>query len=88
MAEKQWLATADTFSADELALAHTMSPSQFVEQVTGIQLFDQQKRMLDNIDYTANKQFIICLGKDSGLTMVNHLACLMKQIYGPPRPTE
>ena len=43
MAEKQWLVTVDTFSADELALAHTMSPSQFVEQVMGIQLFEWQK---------------------------------------------
>jgi hypothetical protein len=59
MAEKQWLVTIDTFSADEIALAHTMSPSQFVEQVIGIKLFEWQKQLLDSIDYTGNKHPLI-----------------------------
>lgn len=89
MAEKQWLVTIDTFSADELALAHTMFPSQFVEQVMGIQLFEWQKQVLDNIDYTGNKHpLIIWPGRSGGRVMVNHLALLMKEIYGRPHPTE
>ena len=89
VAEKQQLVTSNTFSADDLALAHTMSPSHFVEQVIGIQLFDWQKQMLDNIDYTGNKHpVIVCLGRSSGRVMVNHLAYLMKQIYDLPHPTE
>lgn len=89
MAEKQWLVTIDTFSADELALAHTMSPSQFVEQVMDIQLLDWQKQILDNIDYTGNKySLIIWPGRSGGRVMVNHLAHLMKEIYGLPHPTE
>ena len=89
MAEKQWLVTVDTFSADELALAQTMSPSQFVEQVMGIQLFEWQKQVLDNIDYTGNKHpLIVWPGRGSGRVMVNHLAHLMKEIYDLPHPTE
>lgn len=89
MAEKQWLVTIDTFSADEIALAHTMSPSQFIEQVMGIQLLDWQKQMLDSIDYTGNKHpLIVWPGRSGGRVMVNHLAHLMKEIYGPPQSTE
>lgn len=89
MAEKQQLVTVDTFSADELALAQTMSPSQFVEQVMGIQLFDWQKQVLDNIDYTGNKYpLIVWPGRSGGRVMVNHLAYLMKQIYGLPQSTK
>ena len=89
MAEKQQLASINTFSADELALAQTMSPSQFIEQVMGIKLLDWQKQMLDNIDYIGNKHsLIVCLGRDSGRVMVNHLAYLMKQIYGLPQSTK
>lgn len=89
MAEKQWLMTVDSFSADELALAHTMSPSQFVEQVMDIQLLDWQKQILDNIDYIGNKPpLIVCPGRGIGRVMVNHLAHLMKEIYDRPHPTE
>ena len=89
MAEKQWLVTIDTFSADELALAQTMSPSQFIEQVMGIQLFEWQKQVLDNIDYTGNQHpLIVWLGRGSGRVMVKHLAHLMKEIYDLPHPTE
>ena len=89
MAEKQWLVTVDTFSADELALAHTMSPSQFIEQVMGIQLFDWQKQILDSIDYTGNKHpLIVWPGRSGGRVMVNHLALLMKEIYDLPQSTE
>jgi hypothetical protein len=88
MAEKQWLVTVDTFSGDELALAHTMSPSQFVEQVMDIQLLDWQKRILDNIDYTGNKHpLIVWPGRGIGRVMVNHLAHLMKEIYDLPQST-
>ena len=89
MAEKQWLVTIDIFSADELALAHTMSPSQFIERVMGIQLFDWQKQILDKIDYTGNKHpLIVYSGRCGGRVMVNHLARLMKEIYDLPHPTE
>lgn len=88
MEEKQWLVTIDTFSADELALAHTMSPSQFVERVMDIQLLDWQKQILDNIDYTGNKHpLIVWPGRGSGRVMVNHLAHLMKEIYDLPQST-
>jgi hypothetical protein len=80
--------TIDTFSADELALAHTMSPSQFVEQVMDIQLLDWQKQILDNIDYTGNKYpLIVWPGRSGGSVMVNHLALLMKEIYDLPQST-
>ena len=89
MVKKQWLVTIDTFSADKLALARTMSPSQFVEQVMNIQLFDWQKQMLDSIDYTGNKHpLIIWPGRSGGRVMVNHLAHLMKQIYDLPQSTK
>lgn len=89
MAEKQWLVTVDTFSADELALAHTMSPSQFIEQVMDIQLLDWQKQVLDNIDYTGNKHpLIVWPGRGNGRVMVNHLAHLMKEIYDTPQSTK
>jgi hypothetical protein len=89
MAEKQWLVSVDSFSADEIALAHTMPPSQFVEQVMGIQLLDWQKQVLDSIDCTGNKYpLIICPGRNNGRVMVNHLAHLMKEIYDLPHPTE
>lgn len=89
MEEKQWLVTIDTFSADELALAQTMSPSQFIEQVMGIQLFDWQKQMLDSIDYTSNKHpLIVWPGRSGGRVMVNHLAHLMKEIYDLPQSTK
>ena len=89
VAQKQQLVTISTFSADELALAQTMSPSQFIKQVMGIQLFDWQKQMLDNIDYTGNKHsLIVYLSRDNGKIMVNRLAYLMKQIYGPPQSTK
>ena len=89
MEEKQWLVTVDTFSADELALAHTMSPSQFVERVMGIQLLNWQKQMLDSIDYTGNKHpLIVWPGRSGGRVMINHLAHLMKEIYDLPRSTE
>ena len=89
MAKKQQLVTIDTFSADELAFAQTMSPSQFIERVMGVELFDWQKQMLDNIDYTGNKHtLMVCLGRDSGIVMVSHLAYLMKLLYGPPQSTK
>lgn len=89
MAEKQWLMTVDSFSADELALAHTMSPSQFIEQVMDIQLLDWQKQILDNIDYTGNKHpLIVGPGRGIGRVMVIHLAHLMKEIYDRPQSTE
>lgn len=89
MAEKQWLMTVDSFSADELALAHTMSPSQFIEQIMDIQLLDWQKQVLDNIDYTGNKHpLIVWPGRGSGRVMVNHLAHLMKEIYDLPQSTK
>ena len=89
VAEKQQLVTSNTFSADDLALAHTMSTSQFVEQVIGIQLFDWQKQMLDKIDYTGSKHpVIVWTGRSSGRVIVNHLAQLMKQIYGLPQSTK
>ena len=89
METKPWPISVHSFSADELALAHTMSPSQFVEQVMGIQLFDWQKQVLDNIDYTGNKHpLIVWPGRSGGRVMVNHLAHLMKEIYGLPHPTE
>ena len=89
MAEKQWLVTVDTFSADELALAQTMSPSQFIEQVMDIQLLDWQKQILDSIDYTGNKHpLIVWPGRSGGRVMVNHLALLMKEIYDLPQSTE
>ena len=89
MTEKQWLVTVDTFSADELALAQTMSPSQFIEQVMGIQLFEWQKQIVDNIDYTGNKHpLIVWPGRSGGRVMVNHLAHLMKEIYDLLQSTE
>ena len=89
MEEKQWLVTIDTFSADELALAHTMSPSQFIERVMGIQLLDWQKQVLDNIDYTGNKHpLIVWPGRGGDRVMVNHLAHLMKEIYDLPQSTK
>lgn len=81
--------TVDTFSADEIALAQTTSPSQFIEQVMGIQLLDWQKQVLDNIDYTGNKHpLIVWPGRSGGRVMVNHLAHLMKQIYDLPQSTK
>ena len=89
MAEKQWLVTVDTFSAEELALAHTMSPSQFIEQVMDIQLLDWQKQTLNSIDYTGNKHpLIVWPSRSGGRVMVNHLARLIKEIYDLPQSTK
>ena len=40
MAKHEWPITVDSLTNDELALAPTMAPSAFIEQVLGIELLD------------------------------------------------